>query len=64
MNTLDQYIMLRVSNQLRTEFMEKAARYGKPSEVHREILTAFINDRLVIQPDLSKESLYVTRTEN
>ena len=58
---MDAYIALRISKATQTAFMEKASRYGKPSEVHREIIEAFLDDRLVIHPDPRKESLYVTR---
>jgi hypothetical protein len=42
-------------------FHRKADKYGKPSDVLREIVQAFNSDRLVIQPPvIEKESLYVT----
>lgn len=59
--TLDTHITLRVSQRVRTAFIRKADRYGKPSDVLRELIEAFLDDRLVIQPNVKKESLYVTR---
>lgn len=62
---LDTYLTLRVSRQIHTAFAEKAGLFGmKPSTVHREIIEAFLDDRLVIKPNPRKESLYVTRTED
>jgi predicted DNA-binding protein len=58
----DKYITVRVSPDTHQQFMAKAVRYGKPSEVLREIVEALLDDRLVIKPNPSKESLYVTRT--
>jgi len=52
-------ITIRVSGKLRTQFHKKAERHGTPSEVLREIVLAFVEDRLVIQPPAKpKESLY------
>jgi hypothetical protein len=46
-------------------FHRKAEKYGKPSDVIREIIEAFSQDRLVIQPPVNvKESLYVSRIQN
>jgi hypothetical protein len=42
--------------------MGKVVKYGKPSDVLREIIEAFLDDRLVIQPNPRKESLYVNRS--
>jgi hypothetical protein len=61
--TLGKYLTVRVTDERKTEFHKKAKRYGKPSDVLREIVEAFIDGRLVIKPDPKKESLYV-RTEN
>ena len=59
--SLKAFISIRVPTSVRKEFQKKAVRYGKPSEVLREILQAILDDRLVIQPNPRKESLYVTR---
>jgi hypothetical protein len=61
---LDTYITIRVNKTTHQNFMDRANKYGKPSDVLREIIDAFIDDRLVMYPNPSKESLYVVRTEN
>ena len=59
------YITVRVTTDVRSRFHDKAESMGtNPSEVLRELIDAFIDDRLVIQPNPKKESLYVTRIEN
>ncbi len=60
--SLDTYITIRVNKETHKEFMGKVVKYGKPSDVLREIIEAFLDDRLVIQPNPRKESLYVNRS--
>ena len=55
---LDCFLTVRVSKSSRTKFHRKAMHYGKPSDVMREILLAFAEDRLVIQPSPTKRNLY------
>jgi hypothetical protein len=62
--SLDAHMTLRVSRRVRTAFNRKAERYGKPADVLRELIDAFIDDRLVIQPNPRKESLYVPRIKD
>ena len=57
--TKDKFLTLRVSPDTHKNFMAKAYRYGTPSDVLREIIEAFLDDRLVIKQDPRKESLYV-----
>jgi Arc/MetJ-type ribon-helix-helix transcriptional regulator len=60
MATNSTFISVRVTPDLHQEFHDKASRYGSSSEVLREIVKAFIEDRLVIKkPVTVKESLYV-----
>lgn len=56
----------RVTKNEKTSFIEKASRYGNPSEVLRELVNAFIEDRLEIKPPSpsKKELLYVPRIED
>lgn len=61
---LNFFLTFRVSAKVHTAFHRKAEKYGRPSDVLRELIEAFLDDRLVIKPDPKKESLYVTRTEN
>lgn len=55
------YLTVRVTGQMRTKFHAKAQKYGVPSDVLREFIEAFLEDRLTIRPPVTrKESLYVT----
>jgi hypothetical protein len=55
------FLVVRVTDKTRTKFHNKAQKYGQPSEVLREIIEAFNDDRLIVQPPVNvKESLYVT----
>ncbi len=54
----DKFITLRVSPEIHIEFNKKASKYGRPSQVHHEIIEAFLDDRLVNKKDPRKESLY------
>jgi hypothetical protein len=56
------FMTVRVTDKTRTKFHEKARKLGTPSEVHREIVEAFVEDRLTIQPPVTRnlEKLYVT----
>ncbi len=60
------FVNVRVDDTLHQAFLAKAARFGGKSEVLREFIEAFIEDRLTIQPPVTprKESLYVTRSED
>jgi len=56
-----------VSDKTRTKFHAKARKFGTPSEVLRELVDAFIEDRVTIQPPVTgnpKEKLYVTRSQD
>jgi hypothetical protein len=61
------YLNVRVSDKTRTKFHDKARKFGKPSEVLRELVDAFIEDRVTIRPPVTgnfKEKLYVTGNAN
>lgn len=61
------YLTVRVSGKTHTKFHDKAKKFGTPSEVLRELVDAFIEDRVTIQPPVTgnpKEKLYVPRSEN
>ena len=51
-------LCLRLKPKVKSAFMRKATRYGGTSVVLRELIDAFLDDRLTIQPDPKKESLY------
>ena len=56
---LTKFLSIRLSPELHKKFHKKAEKYGVPSDVLREIVEAFIQDRLTIQPPVNvKESLY------
>jgi hypothetical protein len=59
------FLTVRVPANMHMKFHIKAQRYGQPSAVLREIIEAFLDDRLTIVPPVTrKESLYVTRTQD
>lgn len=55
---LEKYISVRVSAKAHKAFFRKASLFGKPSDVLRELVDAFLEDRIVIQPSPSKRSIY------
>lgn len=54
------YVVIRVTPSTHKAFHRRAEAYGGVSDVLRELIEAFLDDRLVIQPNPKKESLYVT----
>jgi hypothetical protein len=53
------FLTVRVLPDSHKKFHAKARKYGQPSDVLRELIEAFNEDRLVIQPPVTrKESLY------
>ena len=65
MSSLDSFMTTRVTAEQRHQFVVKAERFGKPSEVLRDIIVAFIENRLIVtQPTKVKEVLYVTRSQD
>jgi predicted DNA-binding protein len=59
------FLTVRVAGSTRTKFHAKARKYGQPSSVLREIIEAFIEDRLSIIPPVNrKENLYVPRSQD
>ena len=51
---------VRISQDMKKKFNRKAGRFGNVSEVHREIIQAFIDGRLIIEPNPNQplEGLY------
>ena len=43
-------ISTRISAEMKKKFNNKAKKYGDPSYVHRELIHAFVEDRLTIEP--------------
>lgn len=58
-------LSVRLPTKTRTKFIVKSKDYGTPSEVLRELVDAFVEERMAIQPPVTrKEKLYVTRSED
>ena len=58
---LTEVLYLRVSKGFKVAFQNKAQRFGDSAEVHRELLEAFVDGRVKIDPDPNKpekENLY------
>ena len=51
------FMTVRVTDLTRAKFHAKARSIGTPSEVHREIVEAFVQDRLTIQAPLNRNPL-------
>jgi hypothetical protein len=62
---LNNVLTVRVTSSTRRAFHAKAIKFGTPADILREIIEAFVEDRLTIAaPVTRKEKLYVNRTEN
>ena len=63
--TLSQHLVVRLSAKQIKRFKDKCFNYGSPSEVVRELVDAFVEDRLTIAaPTNTRKSLYVSRSKN
>lgn len=51
-------LFARIDPDLKQSFTEKAERFGGVSSVLRELCSAWVEDRLTIQPPENLESLY------
>jgi hypothetical protein len=60
------FLTVRVDPALVRRFRAKAERYGGSASVLRELVEAFIEDRLIVHPPKQpkQESLYVPRIED
>lgn len=60
------HLATRVSPRVRAKFIAKATAYANHTEVLRELVEAFVEDRLTItQPPVTrKENLYVPRSQD
>lgn len=64
-NPKSEAIYVRVTPETKKRFAEVAARFGTPSEVLRELVVGFIEDRVtIVPPQDKKESLYNARIED
>ena len=50
-HSLDACLSVRVSDKTRTAFNRKAKRHGKSSDVLRQLVLAFIEDRITVKPN-------------
>lgn len=55
---LGKFITVRVTPKFHTQFQRKVKVFGPPSTILREILSAFIEDRLVVKPNPTKRNLH------
>lgn len=55
---LDKYIAIRVNTRTQKAFLRKASEFGKPSEVLRELVIAFTEDRVTVKPPSTHRSIY------
>lgn len=54
------FLTLRVTRELKDKVRDKARLFGREADVLREILEAFVDNRLVVKsPTTRKENLYV-----
>ena len=51
-------VAVRLDGETRAKFVKMAANYGGTSEVLRELVLAFIDKRIVIQPPALKGTIY------
>lgn len=54
------FLAIRVTPALKDGFINKAKKYGDPSDIHRELIEAFVEDRLEVKQPENKETLYVS----
>ena len=57
-------LSLRCTDQEQKKFATRAKKFGGPTVVMRELILAFIDDRVKIEPPANKESLYVARSQD
>jgi hypothetical protein len=59
------FLTVRLEPPAHKAFHRKAPEYGGVSEVLRELIAAFIEDRVIVTPNPERKTIYhVTRTEN
>ena len=52
------YLTVRVSDKTRARFHAKVKKLGTPSDVLRELIDAFIENRVIIQPPVKSKGLF------
>lgn len=51
------FMTVRVTDKTRTKFHAKASKIGTPSDVLRELIDAFVEDRVKLQPPVNRNPL-------
>lgn len=51
------YLTVRVADKTRIKFHAKASKIGTPSDILRELIDAFIEDRVKLQPPVNRNPL-------
>ena len=59
--SLVRFITVRIPETLHKEFVQKTIKYGGVSYVLREMISAFVENRMTIKQPKTKESLYDNR---
>lgn len=59
-----QIIATRVSDELRESFVQKASKFDAPSTVLRQLIEAFVENRLIISPPATKGTIFHDRAKN
>lgn len=54
----EKFITVRVTKPSHKAFHRKASTFGRPSDVLRELIEAFCEDRLTVKPSPTKRSIY------
>ncbi len=54
---LTAFLTIRITNEMRDAFVEKSRLFGRPSEVHRELVEAFVDDRITIKANPKKPTM-------
>lgn len=51
------FLTVRVTDKMRQRFHAKASKIGTPSDILRELIDAFVEDRVKLQPPVNRNPL-------
>jgi hypothetical protein len=54
---MNMYLATRVTESTRTQFTKKARKYGDPGAVLRELIEAFVDNRITIERDPNRATM-------
>lgn len=54
---MNMFLTVRVTESTRTRFTKKAKHYGDPGAVLRELIEAFVDDRVTLSKDVNKPTM-------